>query len=707
MSEINIKSRLKLRKDTEANWEKSNPILLNGEMIIIDTASGETKIKIGDGTTPYTKLPFVDGTNSASSTNNFMTKENPTGTGLFSLNAADLLSEDLGEYSFTEGYLSHASGSRSHAEGYQTHAKNHSSHSEGGFTIASGAGSHAEGWQTKASGGYSHAEGSQTEASGIEAHAEGSNTVAKGNASHAGGQNTIAAGNAQTVIGKFNLQDNDEKYSFIIGGGNIDYRKNIFTVDWKGAVATGGVVAAADPTDSSHLTTKRYVDKKLEEIKESTVENSKNTVQSDWEETDTLSSAYIKNKPFGGNGIVTVGLKSNNIAGRDVATLNMGESAFVHPYTSLYKVSEPVKFLSLFPLTISVADIKAVLPKPILTEGDDGGYSSVVVLDNSIVTAAGYENEQQYLLMIDGMIVGACSFTAGRFDLPNSMYPDSNISIPSPGLYLADLSFATIEEINLSWTGGIKKIDEKYLPILEDTSNITVSFPTGDVIDKDIAKINFLTDGLSENFISKLYKVSEPINFNSMVPLTMTLSIEVEGDTQEVSTTLPTPSVIPGVYPDPDSYMSIDETDTLAATLSPDGSSYTILMFPEGRSSGNGAIIGACNFTSGTYSPEGLFNLVTIDLPSPGLYLADASEIITALGSGFENVSPNFKLSWKGSPKISKEYLPYNVVQETGTSETNVMSQKAVTNAIKDALSDYVRLEENESGGLTLTIGGE
>lgn len=55
-----LNTRLKLKRDTSANWTSNNPILLNGEIIIIDTAEGEVRFKIGDGVKTYTQLPFED-----------------------------------------------------------------------------------------------------------------------------------------------------------------------------------------------------------------------------------------------------------------------------------------------------------------------------------------------------------------------------------------------------------------------------------------------------------------------------------------------------------------------------------------------------------------------------------------------------------------------------------------------------------------------
>lgn len=60
MANKTYNTRIKNKRDTSANWESKNPVLLNGEIAIVDTASGETRFKIGDGTKKYTQLPFQD-----------------------------------------------------------------------------------------------------------------------------------------------------------------------------------------------------------------------------------------------------------------------------------------------------------------------------------------------------------------------------------------------------------------------------------------------------------------------------------------------------------------------------------------------------------------------------------------------------------------------------------------------------------------------
>lgn len=57
---VALNIRLKHKRDTEENWTASNPILLNGELVIIDCSDGSIRLKIGDGTSNYASLTFLD-----------------------------------------------------------------------------------------------------------------------------------------------------------------------------------------------------------------------------------------------------------------------------------------------------------------------------------------------------------------------------------------------------------------------------------------------------------------------------------------------------------------------------------------------------------------------------------------------------------------------------------------------------------------------
>ena len=43
-------ARVQNKRDTSANWTKNDPVLLDGEIIIVDTSAGEVRYKVGDGT---------------------------------------------------------------------------------------------------------------------------------------------------------------------------------------------------------------------------------------------------------------------------------------------------------------------------------------------------------------------------------------------------------------------------------------------------------------------------------------------------------------------------------------------------------------------------------------------------------------------------------------------------------------------------------
>lgn len=67
--------RIRQKRDTSANWTANNPVILNGEIILVDTADGELRAKIGDGTKTYTQLPFTDEALRSLIANTYVTKE--------------------------------------------------------------------------------------------------------------------------------------------------------------------------------------------------------------------------------------------------------------------------------------------------------------------------------------------------------------------------------------------------------------------------------------------------------------------------------------------------------------------------------------------------------------------------------------------------------------------------------------------------------
>lgn len=60
MATKTFNARVQNKRDTSANWTKNDPVLLDGEIIIVDTTAGEVRYKVGDGSKKFSQLPFTD-----------------------------------------------------------------------------------------------------------------------------------------------------------------------------------------------------------------------------------------------------------------------------------------------------------------------------------------------------------------------------------------------------------------------------------------------------------------------------------------------------------------------------------------------------------------------------------------------------------------------------------------------------------------------
>lgn len=188
----------------------------------------------------------------------YLDKNNPTGTGAFSMNRE--VNSDIGQYSVALGINCVASGKYSISVGCGTKATGLTAQAFGWYTEANARFSHAEGAcsvvSTNASeevapqdaesgaGIYGHAEGFNTLVTGgIGAHAEGAETLASGSSSHAEGYKTIASGENQHVQGKYNIGDSSNAYAHIVGNGaSSSSRSNAHTLDWDGNAWYAGTV---------------------------------------------------------------------------------------------------------------------------------------------------------------------------------------------------------------------------------------------------------------------------------------------------------------------------------------------------------------------------------------------------------------------------------------------------------------------------------
>jgi hypothetical protein len=55
-----VQTRVKQKKDTSANWETYDPIILDGELVFVEMPDGDIRTKVGNGVYRYSELPFID-----------------------------------------------------------------------------------------------------------------------------------------------------------------------------------------------------------------------------------------------------------------------------------------------------------------------------------------------------------------------------------------------------------------------------------------------------------------------------------------------------------------------------------------------------------------------------------------------------------------------------------------------------------------------
>ena len=145
-----------------------------------------------------------------------------------------------GVYSMSIGYDNAAMGEASLSVGQKNRIVNGES-TVAGFSFAMGYGNKVTSFCSQAMGSYCEANGSN---------------------SHAHGTHTIASCNAQTAIGKYNIEDTNDKYAFIIGNGNSNTGSNAFTVDWNGNVEFSGNMYCAGGNYLPSGTNINYLTKK-------------------------------------------------------------------------------------------------------------------------------------------------------------------------------------------------------------------------------------------------------------------------------------------------------------------------------------------------------------------------------------------------------------------------------------------------------------
>ena len=55
-----VQTRVRQKKDTSANWETYDPVILDGELIFVEMPDGDIRTKVGNGVYRYSELPFID-----------------------------------------------------------------------------------------------------------------------------------------------------------------------------------------------------------------------------------------------------------------------------------------------------------------------------------------------------------------------------------------------------------------------------------------------------------------------------------------------------------------------------------------------------------------------------------------------------------------------------------------------------------------------
>lgn len=60
MTNKTLLAQIKQRSDTAANWTAKDPVISDGELIVVTTNAGEKRFKVGDGEKTFTQLPYTD-----------------------------------------------------------------------------------------------------------------------------------------------------------------------------------------------------------------------------------------------------------------------------------------------------------------------------------------------------------------------------------------------------------------------------------------------------------------------------------------------------------------------------------------------------------------------------------------------------------------------------------------------------------------------
>ena len=123
--------------------------------------------------------------------------------------------------------------------------------------IASGEASSVFGAENVVGGMGSASFGAQNTVTGNYGLASGQGNVVTGDKATALGDHLLAYTSHQTVLGHYNVGDENDEYALIVGNGDVSDRSNAFAVGWDGSVVAWGVKSFT-PTWGTNQTPVRY-----------------------------------------------------------------------------------------------------------------------------------------------------------------------------------------------------------------------------------------------------------------------------------------------------------------------------------------------------------------------------------------------------------------------------------------------------------------
>lgn len=454
----------------------ATPNLTIGTVETLEAGSDATASITGTAEEPVLNLGIPKGADGEGGGDTYMTKENPVGTGSFSMNR---------QVGSTVGLYSHAEGQGSSAEGYA---------------------SHAEGWRSTAYARYTHAEGFDTGAWGESSHSEGYSTRAHGNASHAEGDHTNAQRASQHVQGEYNVLDTEGtstavrgKYAHIVGNGTSDNaRSNAHTLDWNGVPwFQGRPQFGGTAQDDGSQSVMANGDKEL--VIASSTEGSTKTftitatdegvqvpgmtggTQSDWNVDDETDLAYVKNRPCYEEAISEI-TWDGNTEGLEMVEISIdGETA------QIYKVSD---------LIIPSENFVNATVTARMFGGDYDETSEISLTSEDI------SEQNGSIVILDGYIC---------------VISDENIG--SPGLYFVKAT----QNIYTTYIGGI----------IFDDAHSSIVIPLAEKFLPAIAKPAPITEG----WVNLIWKPSEfCVTFSAPEEFSISVAIPGWDSTMEYST---------------------------------------------------------------------------------------------------------------------------------------------------------------------------